>query len=196
LAILFNMKKILVIDCGSTKVPEIEKFLSVNNFLFETIQLNQLNSIETYSHIIVSGAPILLTKVDHSIYLQKAAILFSNNYIPVLGICFGHQLMGLFHGATISLCNESRTWEKIELVSTFDLLPQHQKSVVMFEDHCECISLPKKFKLIASSVTCINEAMMHDQYPWYGVQFHPEVSEAQGHELMLNFINLTNTYIQ
>lgn len=190
--IRFNMKKILIIDCGSSKVPEIENFLSVNNFIFSTVKLDQLTTINTFSHIIISGAPILLTKIDQNIYLQKAAIIFSDKKIPVLGICFGHQLMGLFHKAKISMCNESRTWENIQLVTTFDLLPNCQESVLMFEDHCECITLPSGFKLVASSLTCVNEAMKHEVYPWYGVQFHPEVSESQGQELMLNFINLTN----
>jgi GMP synthase (glutamine-hydrolysing) len=60
----------------------------------------------------------------------------------------------------------------------------------MMEDHCESISLPKGFKLLAVSDACVNEAMCHASKPWMGVQFHPEVSGNQGTLLIENFVNL------
>lgn len=59
----------------------------------------------------------------------------------------------------------------------------------MMEDHCETISIPANFKLIASSDACVNEAMEHTELPLFGIQFHPEVSGNHGRIVIENFVN-------
>jgi len=58
----------------------------------------------------------------------------------------------------------------------------------MQEDHCESISIPQEFELVANSDECINEVMQHESKKIYGVQFHPESSGNFGHILLENFI--------
>jgi GMP synthase (glutamine-hydrolysing) len=55
------------------------------------------------------------------------------------------------------------------------------------EDHCESISVPPGFVLVASSDACVNEIMQHQTKPFFGVQFHPEVSGNHGSLLIENF---------
>jgi len=182
------MNKLLVVDCGSSKVPAIEKILAAETCVYDTVKLLHLENINGYTGIIISGAPILLTEVEHTPYLQKAKILFSNPKMPVLGICFGHQLMGIHHGAHITCCPEDRDFQKIIFPVAHPLIKGTPGIVLFHEDHCECIGLPAGFERQASSVTCTNEAMQHAVNPWWGVQFHPETSGQQGHDFIANFI--------
>lgn len=181
--------KIALINCGSSKVPLIEQCLTQTKVKFSTISLDLIVEPPPYNGIIISGAPILLTEVDHNYYLQKARNLFSRP-IPILGICFGHQLMGLYHGGKITRCLSDRDWQTIELSRPFTLLPQILNSLSQMEDHCEAISLPTSFTCIGHSNTCAVEIMKHDVNPWYGVQFHPESSGESGWELISNFVKL------
>lgn len=181
-------EKILVVDCGSSKVPAIQHVLEKEGCAYDTVPLLQLENITGYKGIVISGAPILLTEVEHTPYLQKAQILFSKANMPILGICFGHQLMGLHHGAGIQRCPEDRDFQKIVFPVAHPLIAGTPGIVLFHEDHCESIGLPVGFERQASSVTCTNEAMQHEQNPWWGVQFHPETSGQAGHDFIANFI--------
>lgn len=179
---------ILIIDCGSSKVVDIEKQLEAINIAFKTVKWNKLSigDLNNFGGIIISGAPILLTEVDSKPYLK--AFNFLKTYKnPVLGICFGHQLLGLIYGAKASLCKEDRNWQSIIIEESSTLFNYIRKPYKMMEDHTEEISLPKEFKLIASSNFCKNEAMQHKIKPLFGVQFHPEASERGGLQLLKNF---------
>ena len=179
---------ILIIDCGSSKVADIEKQLEAINIACKTEKWNSLTTgkLNNFGGIIISGAPILLSETDPKPYLK--ALSFLKIYKkPVLGICFGHQLLGLLHGAQVSLCKEDRNWQAIRIEQSSTLFNYIRKPYRMMQDHTEEISRPKEFKLLATSNFCKNEAMQHKIKPLFGVQFHPEVSERGGLQLLKNF---------
>lgn len=182
---------ILIVDCGSKHLKHIEH--CVDEFDdFQTLSINDIENItDEFSGVIISGAPILITEQD------MEPILFASKWIhdinvPILGICFGHQLIGLHFGAIPSKMREDRDWQLIECFEDsrlFERLPQEFK---MMEDHCETISIPGGFKLVASSDACVNEAMEHNTKTIFGVQFHPEISGNLGRTLIDNFIRICN----
>jgi len=179
---------ILIIDCGSSKVVDIENQLEVINIAFKTEKWNNISTekLDKYRGIIISGAPVLLTQVNATPYLKALGFLKSYKN-PVLGICFGHQMLGLLHGAAVNLCKEDQDWQDINIEQSSTLFNYIRKPYKMMEDHTEEVSLPNDFKLLATSKICKNEAMQHKIKPLFGVQFHPEVSERSGLQLLKNF---------
>lgn len=180
---------ILLLDCGSSKTPYIasiiDEYMDVTTIPvldFDSSSLNQ------FSGVVISGAPILVTEQEIDPFLQ--AIHWIKEYsIPVLGICFGHQLIGISFGAEAYRMREDRDWQTIEAFEDCLLTDKLPTEFEMMEDHCETISIPPGFQLVASSDTCVNEIMQHKEKPIYGVQFHPEVSGNYGAILIGNFVN-------
>lgn len=179
-----------IINCGSQKTPYIEQAVyAVCDY--RTIPMFDLpkTDITVFDGIIISGAPILLTEVDTAPYL--AAFSWIRNYDkPLLGICFGHQVLGMVHGAFVSRQREDRDWQTIESYADSPIFDKLPREFEMMEDHCECVSIPKGFQLLAGSDACVNEAMQHESKPFFGVQFHPETSGNQGFLLIENFVDI------
>ena len=182
---------ILIVDCGSDKVPEIEKVLEELSTDYDTIKMDDLTEdiANEYLGLIISGNPILLTNTDSTPYIWKFTFLTTYPN-PVLGICFGHQMLGMVHGAQIKKGKENRDWEEIEIKESSTLFNYIRKPFDMKEDHAEEITLPEGFKLLATSKSCNVEAMQHKIKPLFGVQFHPEVSDRKGMQLLKNFCKI------
>lgn len=184
---------ILIVDCGSTKVPEIVRCVTKSGYKSEIITIQNLPelNLELYTAAIISGAPILLTQKDVRPFLLLSDALFKHN-MPILGICFGHQLMALHYGASVFMGSASRTDISINILSQSPIFKGMDNILVFNEDHCEYASLPLDFDLIAKSEACANEAMENHELQRYGVQFHPESSGDNGQLLIDNFLELTN----
>lgn len=181
---------IIILDCGSSKVPSIEEM--VDEFMdFKTVPFLDFkpNDYPEAKGIIISGAPLLITEMNMEKHLEASSWLKTIE-IPVLGICFGHQVMGMQYGAFGSKIREDRDWQEIEQMETDSIFSRMPNVFQMMEDHCEVISIPPGFKLLASSDASINEAMRHKDKNLIGVQFHPEVSGNMGSILIENFIKI------
>lgn len=110
--------------------------------------------------------------------------------LPVLGICYGMQLMAQMLGGKVAVPDE-REYGKVHIeVSPSRLLAGMDKENTAWMSHTlQVEQLPQGFKSIASSVHCPVASMENSEKNFYGVQFHPEVTHTpQGNFVFKNFL--------
>lgn len=181
---------LLIIDCGSSKISQIEEI--VDSFIdYKTLSMYDFPKTDftPYAGIIISGAPILLSQLNPDPYLLAFEKIKTID-LPVLGICFGHQIIGMLFDARIALQREERDWTEISFYTESKLLKSLPSECLMMKNHCESISIPQNFTLLGSSDYCVNEVMQHKEKPIYGVQFRPEISGNLGTRILENFIQI------
>lgn len=184
-----------ILQLGSSKTPKIKNCLDslgVKSQVYEWKTSHKKPA--NLKGIIFSGSPTFLTEADFTPYQELIYPLLSWN-VPVLGICFGHQLLGMFYGAKIFRGEEQRAIETITKTEPNELLLDLHEQFEMMEDHTEGIDLPENFINLASSFQYPNEVMKHNEKPFWGVQFHPEVSGEDGMILFENFIHVCKNYV-
>jgi len=190
------LRAILVVDCGSKKVSSIERAVFQEGFEPRVVRMNELKDVglKSYAAIIISGSPTLLMEINHDTYVELLSFI-RNVSCPVweyvfLGICFGHQVIGLVYGVNVFRGPGRRTPETIYVVQRNRLLEGLERTFYMDEDHCEGITLPDQFILLARSGSYDVEAMKHRDKNVYGVQFHPESSGELGRRIIRSFPRL------
>jgi anthranilate synthase component 2 len=121
--------------------------------------------------------------------------------LPILGICFGHQLLCSAFGAkTGTLCQPViNRFEQVHVFQTCELFSgfKEGQTVPLAEYHNDYVlkdSLENSgFKLLADSASCEVEAVKHKIKPFFGVQFHPErvkikkENHLEGNQVIENF---------
>jgi len=179
-----------IVDCGSNKVPLLAQCVDDLGATSTIISPDRMTSLPDASPdaVIISGNPALIADTGTA-FLDDFELLLELQQ-PVLGICYGHQVLGLLHGAEVSTSVEDRELRRIDIVQDHDLFASLPVDSVFQEDHTELVSVPDPFDLLATSSRCANEAMAHKTRPFFGVQFHPESSGAQGMQLLSNFLSL------
>ncbi len=136
--------------------------------------------------IILSGSPYSIT--DKNLKFNPEVFKLG---IPLLGICYGHQLMAKELGGRIGRAG-TREFGKTELElereeGLFQGTPE--KQVVWMSHYDQVTEMPAGFELLATTRECRVAAMGDHGRKYYGVQFHPEVAHTEfGMEMIANFV--------
>ncbi|OWY25193.1 glutamine-hydrolyzing GMP synthase [Sphingobacteriales bacterium UPWRP_1] len=137
--------------------------------------------------IILTGGPSVVYDPDAPI-ADKALFHLG---IPVLGICYGAQLMGFVLGGSVARATHREYGKKLLTVNTQNpLFKEVNQNTVCWMSHTYYLnSLPAGFAITASTDTCPAAAIANEEAKLYGVQFHPEVVHTQeGTKMLHNFL--------
>lgn len=184
------MEKILVLDFGGQYNQLIARRVRDNNVYAEilpyTTPLAEIKA-RHYKGIIFTGGPNSVYDAASPHYPKEILELG----IPVLGICYGCQLVAWMRGGKVATAPVSE-YGKIDVtVNTksplFKGIPEKS---VMWMSHTDYISeVPEGFRIIGTTADCPCAAMENQEKNLYAVQFHPEVTHSQfGKAVLHNFL--------
>ena len=187
-----SLKKILIIDFGSQFTQLIARRVRELGVYSEIIShKKKINfSNKDVIGIILSGGPLNVYQTKKVSFDKKIL----NQDIPVLGICFGHQIISKELGGKVKqskfrefgLVNIKKNKES---VLTRNFFNKDGKNNVWMSHSDQVTKLPKNFEKVASSTNSKFCIIQNKYKKFYGIQFHPEVTHTDnGIKLIKNFL--------
>ena len=185
-------EKVLIIDFGSQVTKLIARRIRELGVYSEIITPKNLIKFKKFNNVkglILSGGP---SSVTANTFQNVPKDIFKKN-IPILGICYGLQLITKIFGGKIKSSKKKREFGRAVLYKkNSSLLIKNflnNKRSVWMSHQDAVIKLPKKFKLVASTKDSKLTIIENTKKKIYGVQFHPEVTHTdKGKQLFKNFL--------
>ena len=191
-----NLSKILIIDFGSQftqliarRVRELGVFSEIVSH--KKIKITQIIK-ENIAGIILSGGPLNVYENDKFKFDKKILKLG----VPILGICFGHQILSKLLGGKVKKSKHREfglaTINKVSnSILTKNFFNKDKTSNVWMSHADQVSKMPRNFKVIASTKNSKLTIIENVKDNFYGVQFHPEVTHTnKGKILLRNFVFL------
>ena len=188
-----SLNKILIIDFGSQFTQLIARRIRELGVFSEIIshkKIKNKNINNSIKGIILSGGPLNVYEINKYSFDKKIIL----NEIPVLGICFGHQILSKLNGGKVKQSKHrefglAKINKKKESLLTKGFFNK-KKKIKVWMSHADQVSkLPKNFNVIASSQNSKFAIVENKSKKYYGVQFHPEVTHTEnGKKIISNFI--------
>lgn len=187
---LIKHELIIILDFGGQYNQLIARRIRDLNVYCEVLSFDTpINEIKAKNPkgIIFTGGPNVVTdetapKIDEEIF---------NLGIPILGICYGAQLISHMLGGEVSKA-PTREYGKAELKieNKNELFVNINKESICWMSHTYHISkLPNNFDIIANTKTCQIAGMYNKNKKIYAIQFHPEVVHTDyGNDMLRNFL--------
>ncbi len=186
-----NKEMIVVLDFGgqynqliARRVRECNVYCEVHPYNMDLEKLKAMNP----KGIIFTGGP-------NSVYGEDSPICTSEVFelgVPVLGICYGSQLMAHILGGKVATAPVSEYGKTLVTVDhASKLFEGVSKETICWMSHTDYIeTAPSDFKVVASTSACPVAAMEQVERGLYAVQFHPEVMHTQeGMTMLSNFVD-------
>ena len=185
-------KKILIIDFGSQVTKLIARRirdLGVYSEVITPIEIKRIKSFDLIKGIVLSGGPSSVTShefqsIPKNIFLKK---------IPILGICYGLQLISKLNGGKIKSSKKRREFGRAYIFKKRNSLLTKNffkpKMSVWMSHEDAVVKLPQNFSAIAYTKDSKLTIIENKKQKIYGVQFHPEVTHTDnGKQIFKNFL--------
>jgi GMP synthase (glutamine-hydrolysing) len=185
---------ILVLDFGGQYCHLIARRIRENGVYSEIVahdispeEVKALNEKFNVKGLILSGGPSSVYELNAP--KLNPRILDVN--LPILGLCFGHQLLAQLTGGKVkpAACKEYGI-AQVDIDKPVGVLEGLNEKEKVWMSHGDTVfSLPKDFETLAHTENCPVAAFRHKLKPIYGLQWHPEVIHTENGATMLrNFI--------
>ncbi len=185
-------EKILIVDFGSQVTKLIARRVRDLGVYSEIVTPQKIKNTIDYSltkGIILSGGPSTVTKKKFQTIPKK----IFNQKIPILGICYGLQLIAKLYGGKIRSSKKKREFGRATIFKKKQsILTENffntQSSVWMSHEDA-VVKLPKKFRVVGFTKDSKLTIIENKEDKIYGVQFHPEVTHTvNGVQIFKNFL--------
>ncbi|MBV0899829.1 MAG: glutamine-hydrolyzing GMP synthase [Wolbachia endosymbiont of Fragariocoptes setiger] len=193
------MSKIAIIDFGSQFTQLIAKQIRKMGVYCEIFSSNiDFKIISDFQGFVFSGGP---ESVDRSVNKLAIEVIKFNEVtgIPILGICYGQQLICHHFGAQVKKNFKQEFGKtKIKILSNSSIIKNVwsvNSEINVLMNHSDSVdTIPQDFTIVASSV--INQTIaiiVNEKRKIYCTQFHPEVEQTEnGSNLISNFLNIAH----
>ena len=190
-----NLDKILIIDFGSQFTQLIARRIRELGVFCEIVSHKKIKNSsinKTIRGIILSGGPLNVYEIKKYSFDKK--IIEKN--IPILGICFGHQILSKLKGGRVKQSKDrefglANIYKKRNSLLTKDYFNRGKFKKVWMSHADQVSRLPKNFHVVASSKNSRFAIVENKLKNYFGVQFHPEVTHTEnGKKIISNFIFL------
>ena len=187
-----DKNKVLIIDFGSQVTKLIARRVRELGVYSEIITPAEVKKLKNFSYIkgfILSGGPSTVTKKKFQSVPKE--IFYKD--VPILGICYGLQLIAKIFGGKIKSSKKKREFGRAHLIKkkSSPLIKNflNKKNSVWMSHEDAVTRLPKNFRTIASTKNSKLTIIENSKRKIYGVQFHPEVTHTKnGNQLFKNFL--------
>lgn len=186
------MKRILVLDFGSTLIKDIKDRLDECHINYEAVNYDYdfSNVDDDIKGIIFSGSPKTVYEGG-----PRCQSEFMKSKLPKLGICYGHQLLNDEFNGTVEKARVSEYDKKIELTIDVDnpiFEGMNKIQNVSMYHYDEVTKLGEGFINLAHTPDCKYAAAYNAEYNIYSTQFHPESKTYADYtnEYFINFAKI------
>lgn len=182
-------EKIVIIDFGSQYTQLIARSLRELNVYCEIMPCTStFNMSPEIKGVILSGSPFSVNSETS----PKPDMMSISKEVPVLGICYGAQLLAFQNNAKIENTGTREFGRAhLHIVKSDPLFEGLSENSEVWMSHADSIlALPENFELLANTpnIPVAAYKMTKTDFPVYGLQFHPEVTHsAEGRVLLKNF---------
>ncbi len=181
-----STRQIWIVDFGSQYTQLITRKSRELGYSSEIITVKKARELfasgKKPQALVLSGGPQSVFE-DETNY----DFVFDNENLPILGVCYGMQLMGKYFGGVVEKGTIGEYGHaKIHLADGFKMagVPEVVNVWMSHSDHIS--TLPKDFTLTMESGNGLVSAIEHNTRPMMGLQFHPEVEHSEHGKDILN----------
>ncbi len=187
--------QIIIIDFGSQLTKLIARRIREIGVFCEVVPFNNIEN--NYKSKIINSRGIIFSGGPSSVYSKSAPLLGDKIFklgIPILGICYGLQLICNFFKGKVEK-SDKREFGKANInilkkSAIIDQIYEPKKKYKVWMSHSDIITkIPKDFETVALSENSILAIIENKKKKIFGLQFHPEVNHTvKGDKIISNFV--------